>query len=154
MPGPIIRRPRYPAQVPPWLQDALTEAQLSPASTAVWGGEGEPVLAALGKKLSDLLDTVFTPAKGSGLPRRLRFTGLSREGQLQLHPESQAAGRVVGPAAYEASPAQVDQLLRSGQLDLQQPPQAAVDPVRARLRAILDAAGPEYKAAQYAKAKK
>lgn len=149
MPGPVIDRPVYPEGTPPWLEEIFNTLQLNPATSAVWsgGGAGEPFLGSLGKKVSELLDTVFsraTSAEGRSLPKRLRFTNWdARSGNMQFHPDQPSAE--IGPAPFEATPAQVDRLVNGGALDVEQPGSRAVDQIRRHLREVLDAHGPELK---------
>lgn len=111
--------------------DAAAGAGSSHLPGVVWagGGEGEPMLKSIGKKLSELLDTVFTPTeRGTGLPQKLRFTNWdARKGNMQFHGATGAAPQ------FEATPGQVDKLISGGALDVAQPPQGAVD----RLQKIL-----------------
>lgn len=151
MPGPIIpsTTSRYFPNHP-LLAQLIDELSVNPSSTAVWsgGGAGEPYLKSLAKKVGDLIDAVFTPKSGSGLPQRLRLTNVSREGQIQFH----APNDPIGPARFEASPSDVDKLIEGGALDLEQPPQRAVNAVQSRLRHALDAALPEFKDEQVKRA--
>lgn len=153
MPGPIIRSTAA-SQLPnhPVLGGLLDELSVNPTGTAVWSGgkPGAPLLKSLGKELSELLDAVFKPKAGSGLPQRLRFTNVSREGQMQFHAPNDA----IGPARFEASPSEVDKLINGGALDLEQPPAAATNAVRSKLRDVLDSLGKEYKNEQISKAQR
>lgn len=111
--------------------------------------ENDPWIPALGKRISELLDTVFVPTtRNTGLPQRLRLTNWNaRAGTLQFHPVTPKAA--IGPAPFEATPAQLSTLIDKGALDLQQPGARATAVVRARIRELLDAQMPEYKAEQF-----
>jgi hypothetical protein len=141
------RLPR-PDWLPSWLQELGDEASVNPVSTAVWaGGPAKPYLSSVGKFLDDLLDAVFNPsAKGTGLPQRLRLTNWdARSGHVQLHPASRPKTTPIGPAQFEATPAQLDELIAGGAIDLEQPPARAVSDIQSRIRQVLDAANPELK---------
>lgn len=135
-------------------QDQLPSPIPTGMGTAVWKGAtsaeqaAEPELKSLSKTLGDIFNRVFTPTKpGSGLPKRLRFTGTSREGQMQFHNAS--PGTKIGPARFEASPAQVDELINGGALDVEQPPIRATSQIQSRIREILDAQGKDLKTDAY-----
>lgn len=116
--------------------DAVGGASPGHLPAAVWagGGEGEPMLKSIGKKLSELLDTVFTPTeRGTGLPQKLRFTNWdARKGNMQFH------GATGSAPQFEAAPGEVDRLISGGALDVAQPPQGAVDKLQKLLAGELD----------------
>lgn len=76
--------------------------------------EAEPVLHSIGKSISDLLGAVFKPtSKGTGLPARLSLENWNaRTGNVILR-GARAAGE-----KFEATPAQLDELISSGELTL------------------------------------
>jgi hypothetical protein len=119
------------------LDDAAGAASPGHLPGVVWagGGEGEPMLKSIGKKLSELLDTVFTPTeRGTGLPQKLRFTNWdARKGNMQFHGGTAAAPQ------FEATPGQVDKLISGGALDVAQPPQGAVDKLQRILTEQMEA---------------
>lgn len=125
----------------------------APMGTAVWKGAGkaaevaEPELKSLAKTLGDLYNRIFVPKPGAGLPRRMRFTGTTREGAMQFHNAS--PGAPIGPAPFESTPAEVDSLINSGMLDVEQPPIRATNAIQQRLRETLDANLPQYKTEQF-----
>lgn len=149
-------------QLPPELLAVLDQLSLSPATTAVWSGgqAAEPMLKSLGKPIQELLDLVLeTSEKVKGVPRRLRLSNWdARRGLAQFHPEApqgQGKGLVgmgVEPHPFEASPAQLDELITQGLLDVQQPPAGQVSAIQSRLRQLLDASLPQFKADQFQKA--
>lgn len=91
-----------------------------------------PYLKSLGKPISELLDAAFTTPTKSGLPSRLTLTGWNaKTGEVGLHGARQGAER------FAASPGQLDTLIEGGTVGLKQPPQGAVDSIRAKLAALL-----------------
>ena len=135
---PAMRDPSRDLGLPPWLADLLNNLAISPTTTAISGGT--PVLRSIGKELSELLDTVFTTTKKTkGVPTKLRFTNLSREGNMQLHPASARGTSPTGPAPMEVAPGDLDRLISGGAVDLDQPPEGAVDAIRRRLQKVLGA---------------
>lgn len=151
MPGPITMNTtrRLLPDLNPTVAELLDQISLNPQSTAVWsgGGAGEPMLKSLGKTLGELMDAIFTPKAGAKLPQRMRFTGVSREGNMQFHGPNDP----IGPARFEASPGDVDKLINGGALDLEQPPARATAAVQSKLRQMLDATLPEFKDEQVTK---
>lgn len=94
------------------------------------GVQGAPVLRSIGKRIDELLDAVFTTPKGSGLPKRLKLTGWdARTNQIEFH----------APAGerFQASPQQLDKLIGSGSIDLEQPAAGAVSSIQSRLSKAL-----------------
>jgi hypothetical protein len=95
------------------------------------------MLRSLGKPISDLLSAVFkTPKAGqTGLPSRVRLTNRdARKGTVDMHGVRKSADRL------EATPGQLDDLLNSGAIELEQPPQGAVDMIQRKLAELLGAA--------------
>lgn len=95
------------------------------------------MLRALGKPISELLSAVFkTPqAMKTGLPSRVRLTNWdARKGMVDMHGVRRTADRL------EATPGQLDELLNSGAIELEQPPQGAVDLLQRKLAELLGAA--------------
>lgn len=123
--------------LPASFQTLLDQLAVNPVGTAVpSGGYAEPMLKSLGKPLAELLDLILTPTtKGTGLPNRLRLTNWdARSGNVQFH----GAGPTrVGVERFEATPTQLDRLIRGGALDVEQPPQGAVDAIRKKLAMLL-----------------
>lgn len=162
MPGTVIRDPSADLGLPPWLSALLNEIAINPVGASLTSA-GEPVLRSIGKQLSDLLGTVFKTAPGGakvpGLPRRLRFSGLStggalerREGKMLLQADAgphQPISTGVEPQPFEIAPSDLDRLLGQGLADVDQPPTQAVDAIQRRLRQVLDQLGPEFKSQQF-----
>lgn len=95
---------------------------------------GTPVLRSLGKRLDELLDMVLTPKPGSGLPKRLRLTNWdAREGNVDFHSASKGE-------RFQATPSQLDELIKGGALDVEQPPAGAVTAARKKISKGLDKA--------------
>lgn len=93
------------------------------------------MLESLGKPLSELLGAILSPTTpGTGLPSRLRIGNVLQGGKALLY------GTRKGGEQFEALPSELDSMINSGQLGLEQPPQRAVDVVRRKLAALLDAA--------------
>lgn len=136
MPGAVLPNPMHGSTLPEWLQQLLMQASISPVSTAI-GEAGAPMLGSLGKRVDDMLGATFTPTEaGTGVPKRIEFTNVGRDGLMQFHGSNQQM------PSLNASPAQVDELINGGALDLTQPPQGAVDAVRKKLSALLGPASP------------
>lgn len=95
----------------------------------------DPTLVkSLGKPISELLGIVLkqtTP--GTGLPARMRLGSFDR-GKATLY------GARKGSETFEATASELDDLLANGMMELEQPPQGAVDAIRRKLSAILDSA--------------
>lgn len=142
---PLAPNPTPPALqgLPDWLQQALLQVSVNPVMSAVpAAGVGEPMVKALGKPISELLGSLFSPGEtGTGVPQRLRLTGYTpgREGVdplVGLHSVN------MDGAPFEVSPDQLSQLLDGGALNLTQPPQGPVDSIKARLGKLLGPAPP------------
>ena len=89
-------------------------------------------LRSLGKPLSELLGLIFKSPTGSGIPSKLRVTNWdAKAGQAALH------GLRKGSERFSASPSQIDELVNTGTIGIQQPPQSAVDAIRRKLSALL-----------------
>ncbi len=140
---PLIADP-YPASYPPWLKDVLNTIGTSPVGTELpLGGmtsaasAAEPELASIGKRISDLLGTVFRTEKPTGgTPQRLRLTNWdARSGNIELHPVvgTDVAAPGTSTAGYHITPADLDALINKGKMSISQPPEPAV----ARLQKIL-----------------
>lgn len=166
MPGPVMRDPGADLGLPPWLSTLLNEIAINPAGGAIksGGAAGEPILKSIGKQLSDLLGTVFktnpSGAKLPGVPRKLRFSGMStggdlerREGNMLFQPDPREPGGMISTGVeaqpFEIAPSDMDSLLERGMAEIDQPPQAAVDTIQRKLREVLDQMGPEFKSQQY-----
>jgi hypothetical protein len=132
--------PRYPykrsAILPDALEDLLIQASVQPISTAVWGAPAKPFLSSIGREIQDLLDLVLTPvAKKTGLPRRLQLGGFdSAANKVKYY------GQRGDAPVFESTPQQLDEMLGTDMLDLEQPPQRAVDAIQRKLKAEFDAA--------------
>ena len=118
------------------LRGSITEPTSVPNAVGQVAAIGGPFLKSLGKPVADLLDLILTTKGGRGLPPKLRLTNIGRSGDLQFH-NPRTSG--VGPAGFEASPSQVDTLIGSGALDIEQPAQRGVDSIRKRLAQEFDA---------------
>ena len=133
------------AERTPILKPRSETADLDPADRANWTmaempaskGDIEPMLKSLGKPISELLGLILTPTQSkTGVPKQLRLSNFdSMKGNVQFHGDSRAAS-----PRFEASPAQLDDLINGGALDVAQPPQGAVDRIRKILSALLDSA--------------
>lgn len=154
---PLIADP-YPASWPPWLKSILNTVAVNPVMTAVPTGNFrgmaplgeevgqavEPELKSIGKKVSDLLGSVFTTKEGSGLPPKMTLSNWdARAGNLQFHG---------GNTPFEATPQMLDQLISSGQVNLEQPAATTTTAVQSAIRKMLDANMQEYKDAAFTKA--
>lgn len=133
--------PSFEHGLPSWLQTILQQVGVNPVATAVpAAGVGEPMIKALGKPVSELLGTLFSPGEtGTGVPQRLRLSGYTpgREGvepSVGLHSVNSDG------APFEATIDQLSQLLDGGALNVTQPPQGAVSAIQARLAKLLGAA--------------
>ena len=126
-------------QLPASLLALLDQVAMNPMTSIIpaAGAYAEPILASLGKPLQELLGLVLSPTKGgSGLPRRLRLTQWNaRTGNVEFHGQGP---RPIGVERFEATPAQLDKLIRGGALDLEQPTESAMAPIRRKLSAALD----------------
>ena len=126
--------------------DALPQPM--PMGSAVWSGGSQPALKSIGKQISELLDTIFNPKPGAGLPERLRLTNWdARSGNLQFHNAS--PGTEISAPKFEASPKEVDQLINGGALGVEQPPVRATSQIQSKIREMLDAEGQSLKDSAY-----
>ena len=149
MPAKIIQG-QFGPQLPESWARLLAELSLNPVTTTVpSAGAVDPLLKSLGKPISELLDLVLkTEQKVPGLPRRVKLTEWNaRKGTVGLRPEAPQGPKGltsvgVEPAPIVASPADLDALINSGQLSIDQPPQGAVDAIRKRLLAALGVSNP------------
>src|SRR5262245_24275714 len=96
-------------------------------------GQIDPILRSLGKPLSQLLGMILKPVQsGTGVPSRLRYTNYDApKGLAQFHSVDRAG------QAFEASPKDLDALLKGGAIDVEQPPQGAVEKIRKLLAAAM-----------------
>lgn len=102
---------------------------------------GSPILRSLGKSIDELLDAIFTTGGKGGLPRRLRFSNWNADkGELNFHPTkgTDVAHPETSTATYQSTPAQLDELLRTGLMDLEQPAEKAVAATRRKIASQLD----------------
>lgn len=83
-------------------------------------------LRSLGKPVSEVLGMVFkTKSTGGEVPSLLRVSNWnSRTGNVSMHSLNKAG------QPFEATPAQIDEMIEKGWLDLQQPAQAAGEGIR------------------------
>lgn len=159
MPKALVGPSMLHDHVPPWLDDLLNQAAVSPTTTAVWsGGEdagriGGPVATKIAQRLKqflrDKLGTTFEPRGGEGVPQRVRLTGFNPQNAAVKLADT-ASG-----APLAATGPQFDQLLNSGHLlpgDTVPSEGLPVSQLQSRLRALLDDLGPEYKAQQVTRA--
>jgi hypothetical protein len=132
--------PRYLHKRKPYIPDAvedfLIQASADPLTTSVWGAPGRPFISALGKEIQELLDMVLTPvAKRTGLPKRLQLGGFdSKTNKVKYY------GQKADVPVFESTPEQLDEMLTTGMLDVEQPPKGAVEAIRKRIAAEFDAA--------------
>lgn len=90
------------------------------------------MLRSLGKPIAELLGASFKLQNGTGLPSLLKLTGWNAaKGTVGLH-GARAAGE-----AFEATPAQLDELIEKGILDLAQPAMDKVSGIRGLLAKAL-----------------
>jgi len=107
------------------------------AAPAAVMGAAEPMLASLGKPVSELLDLILKTPDKTGLPKRLSLTNWDAvKGLLQF------IGQRGGSERFSASPAEVDSLIHAGSLEIPQPAQAATEAVRRKIAAALGPSGP------------
>ena len=109
---------------------ALQKASRITAGPELMRGEMPlgPSLHTLGKPVAELLGTVFKTKAGSGLPSLLRLTNWNAgKGMVGLHSVTKKG------QPFEAAPAQLDEMIDKGWLDLAQP---AVDVGNKLRRAI------------------
>lgn len=98
--------------------------------------EGGPMVKSLGKYLAELLGLeVGATSAGSGLPKRMRLTNATREGEMEFHAASRKGGE-----RFNATPNQLDTLVDQGALDVVQPPAKDVSLARRKIAKSLDRA--------------
>lgn len=98
--------------------------------------EGGPMVRSLGKYLAELLGLeVGATSAGSGLPKRMRLTNATREGEMEFHAASRKGGE-----RFNATPKQFDTLVDQGALDVTQPPAKDVAAARKKISRTLGSA--------------
>lgn len=114
-------------------QEPIDPSQIQRGEMPLTPNQLQPILESLGKPIAELLGMVLRPTQArTGLPSRLRFSNYNAEkGLAQFHADTKAAPQ------FEATPQQLDELIGGGALDLEQPPQGAVDAIRRKLAALL-----------------
>lgn len=124
---PVIASPPKPDWLPDWIGQLLDSASLNPANEI-----SAPTIDALGKPVSELLGAVLTTPKKTGLPSKLRITNWNAPSQEVVMHGVRKAGEEL-----RATPSQIDELIRAGNVDLQQPPMSAVEKIRRLLSSAL-----------------
>lgn len=90
------------------------------------------MLKSLGKPVSELLGTVFKLKGGAGLPGMVRITNWNhRTGNVVMQSVRKAS------EAFEATPAQIDEMIGMGWLDVRQPAQRAGERITSVLRSAM-----------------
>lgn len=135
--------PSFTQGLPDWLQQVLQQVSVNPMMTAVpAAGVGEPMVKALGKPVSELLGSVFSPGETkTGVPQRLQLTGF-KGGRPGVEPTVGLHSGNLDGQPFEATLDQLSQLLDGGALNLQQPPQGAVAKIQRTLSQLLGPAPP------------
>lgn len=143
---PLIADP-FPDSWPPWLKNAVAQLSVNPVMSGIPTGSFrgipgedaavqmiEPELKSIGKRVSDLLGTTFerAPGTGSSVPQRMNLSNFdARSGDIQLTGQTKTAPQM------NVAPQDLDKLLSSGKMDIQQPPAGATDAIRKKLLALL-----------------
>lgn len=90
------------------------------------------MLRSIGKPVGELLGMVFKTKTGSKLPSLLRLTNWNAAtGNVAMHSVNKAG------KAFEATPAQIDEMIEKGWLDIAQPAKVAGDKIRGLLSRAL-----------------
>lgn len=96
------------------------------------GPRATPMLESLGKPVSEMLGAVFQLKNGTGLPSLMRVSNWNpRTGSVLMQSIRKAS------EAFEATPAQLDEMMANGWLDLKQPAQRAGERITSLLQSAM-----------------